>query len=123
MRYLQRYIRDLKDRGIVLAVCSKNNLEDAQAPFREKQGMVLGLDDFAAFKANWDDKVENLRAIAGQIGVGLDSLVVIDDNPFERAWIRSQLPQVAVPELGGSVFTYVRDPRSWPVLSVSRLVA
>ena len=93
----------------MLAVCSKNNLEDAQAPFREKGGMVLGLDDFAVFKANWDDKAENLRRIAAEIGVGLDSLVVIDDNPFERAWIRSQLPQVAVPELGASVFTYARD--------------
>jgi FkbH-like protein len=106
---LQRYLRDLKDRGIVLAVCSKNNLADAQAPFREKSGMVLGLDDFAVFQANWDDKAENVRRIAAEIGVGLDSLVVIDDNPFERAWIRSQLPQVAVPELGSSVFTYARD--------------
>ena len=106
---LQRYIRDLKDRGIVLAVCSKNNLEDAQAPFRDKSGMVLRLDDFAAFEANWDDKAANLRAIAAGIGVGLDSLVFIDDNPFERAWVRSQLPEVAVPELGTSVFSFTRD--------------
>jgi FkbH-like protein len=105
----QRYIRDLKERGIVLAVCSKNNPEDARAPFREHGGMVLGLDDFAVFRANWDDKAENVRRIADEIGVGLDSLVVIDDNPFERAWIRSQLPQVAVPELGTSVFTFARD--------------
>ena len=106
---LQRYLRELKERGIMLAVCSKNNLEDAQVPFREKAGMVLRLDDFAAFQANWDDKAGNLRRIASSIGVGLDSLVFIDDNPFERAWIRSQLPEVAVPELGSSVFTYVRD--------------
>jgi FkbH-like protein len=106
---LQRYIRSLKDRGIVLAVCSKNNLEDARAPFEQKTGMVLRLDDFAVFRANWDDKAENVRRIAEEIGVGLDSLVVLDDNPFERAWIRSQLPQVAVPELGTSVFTYARD--------------
>ena len=106
---LQRYIRDLKDRGIVLAVCSKNNPEDARAPFREKSGMALALDDFAVFQANWDDKAENVRRIAEEIGVGLDSLVVIDDNPFERAWIRSQLPEVTVPELGTSVFTYARD--------------
>ena len=106
---LQRYIRDLKDRGIVLAVCTKNNPADAEAPFREKSGMVLGLDDFAVFKANWDDKAQNLRQIAVEIGVGLDSLVFLDDNPFERAWVRGQLPQVAVPELGASVFTYARD--------------
>jgi FkbH-like protein len=106
---LQRYIRDLKERGIVLAVCSKNNEEDARAPFREKNGMVLRLEDFAVFMANWDDKAENLRRIAAQIGVGVDSLVMIDDNPFERAWIRSQLPQVGVPELGTSPFSFVAD--------------
>jgi FkbH-like protein len=106
---LQRYLRDVKERGIVLAVCSKNNEDDARAPFREKSGMVLRLDDFAVFMANWDDKAENLRRIAAQIGVGLDSLVMIDDNPFERAWIRSQLPQVGVPELGTSPFSFVRD--------------
>jgi FkbH-like protein len=106
---LQRYLRDLKDRGVVLAVCSKNNEEDARAPFREKSGMVLRLDDFAVFLANWDDKAENLRRIAARIGVGVDSLVMIDDNPFERAWVRSQLPEVGVPELGTSPFSFVRD--------------
>ena len=105
---LQRYIRSLKDRGIVLAVCSKNNLDDALTPFQKKTGMVLQLDDFAVFKANWDDKAENVRQIAQEIGVGLDSLVFIDDNPIERAWVRDQLPQVAVPELGTSVFTFAR---------------
>jgi len=106
---LQRYVRDLKDRGIVLAVCSKNNQADAEAPFREKAGMVLRLDDFAVFLANWDDKATNLRRVAHTIGVGLDSLVMLDDNPFERGWLRSDVPDVAVPELGSSVFTAVRD--------------
>ncbi len=106
---LQRYIRDLRNRGIVLAVCSKNNPADAEAPFRQKAGMILGLDDFAVFLANWDDKAANLRRIAATIGVGLDSLAMLDDNPFERGWLRSALPDVAVPELGASVFTYVRD--------------
>ena len=106
---LQRYIRDLKERGVVLAVCSKNNPEDAEAPFRDKTGMVLRLEDFASFTANWDDKAANLRAVATQIGVGLDSLVFIDDNPFERAWVRGQLPEVAVPEPGTSVFSFVRE--------------
>jgi FkbH-like protein len=106
---LQRYLRDLKDRGIVLAVCSKNNPADAEAPFREKPGMVLRLEDFAVFVVNWDDKATNLRRVAEAIGVGLDSLVMLDDNPFERGWLRSEVPRVAVPELGSSVFTYVRD--------------
>jgi len=105
----QRYLRELKDRGVVLAVCSKNNPGDAEAPFREKAGMVLRLDDFAVFLANWDDKATNLRRIARAIGVGLESLVMLDDNPFERGWLRSEVPEVAVPDLGSSVFTYVRD--------------
>ena len=119
---LQRYISELKDRGVVLAVCSKNNPDDAEAPFRGARGMVLRREDFAVFKANWDDKAENVRRIAAEIGVGLDSLVVVDDNPFERAWIRSQLPEVAVPELGPSVFSYVRDldrGRFFPAVSWS----
>jgi FkbH-like protein len=106
---LQRYLRELKARGVVLAVCSKNNPEDARAPFRDKKGMVLTLDDFAVFLANWDDKAANLRRIASEIGVGIDSLVFLDDNPFERAWVREQLPEVAVPELGPSVFGFVRQ--------------
>jgi FkbH-like protein len=106
---VQRYLCDLKDRGIVLAVCSKNNPADAESPFRDKPGMVLRLDDFAVFLANWDDKATNLRRVAATIGVGLDSLVMLDDNPVERGWLRREVPEVAVPELGSSVFTYVRD--------------
>jgi len=106
----------------VLAVCSKNNEEDARAPFREKNGMVLRLEDFAVFMANWDDKAENLRRIAAQIGVGLDALAMLDDNAFERGWIRKRLPQVAVPELGTSPFSFVRDldrGRYFPALTWS----
>jgi HAD superfamily phosphatase (TIGR01681 family) len=75
---LQRYLRELKERGIVLAVNSKNNPADAEAPFRDKKGMVLRLEDFAVFLANWDDKATNLRRIAETIGVGLDSLVMLE---------------------------------------------
>jgi FkbH-like protein len=84
--------------------------------------MVLRLDDFAVFLANWDDKATNLRRIAETIGVGVDSLVMLDDNPVERGWIRSELPQVAVPELGASPFTFVRDldrARLFPALTLS----
>ncbi len=106
---LQRYLLELKNRGILLAVCSKNNPDDARLPFEKHSGMALKLDDFAGFRANWEDKASNLRALAKELSLGLDSFVFIDDNPLEREWVRSQIPEVAVIELGSSPFTYVRD--------------
>jgi FkbH-like protein len=106
---LQRYLLDLKRRGILLAVCSKNNPEDARLPFQKHPNMALRLEDFAAFRANWDDKATNLRAIAHELSLGLDSFVFLDDNPLEREWVRSQLPEVAVVELGSSPFYFVRQ--------------
>jgi FkbH-like protein len=106
---LQRYMLDLKRRGILLAVCSKNNLEDAQLPFLQHPHIALRLEDFAAFRANWEDKVSNLRALARDLSLGLESFVFLDDNPLEREWVRSQLPQVAIVELGSSPFHYVHQ--------------
>ena len=106
---LQRYLLELKNRGILLAVCSKNNPEDARLPFEKHPGMALKLDDFAGFRTNWEDKASNLRALAKELSLGLDSFVFIDDNPLEREWVRSQIPEVAVIELGASPFSYVRD--------------
>jgi FkbH-like protein len=106
---LQRYMLDLKRRGILLAVCSKNNVADAQLPFLQHPHMALRLDDFAAFRANWEDKAANLRGIARDLSLGLESFVFLDDNPMEREWVRSQLPEVAVVEIGSSPFHYVRQ--------------
>ncbi len=106
---LQRYMLDLKRRGILLAVVSKNNPDDARLPFQEHPQMALRLDDFAAFRANWDDKVSNLRALAKDLSLGTDSFVFLDDNPLEREWVRSQMPEVAVVELDKSPFLYVRQ--------------
>lgn len=103
---LQRYLLELKQRGIVLAVCSKNNPEDARLPFEKHPHTVLRVDDFAMFEASWDDKAQSLRKISGTLSLGLDSFVFLDDSPTEREWIRSQLPQVAVIEPGTSVFDY-----------------
>jgi FkbH-like protein len=119
---LQDYMRDLKRRGILLAVCSKNNLEDAQLPFLRHAHMALRLEDFAAFRANWEDKATNLRAIARELSLGLDSFVFLDDNPLEREWVRSQLPEVAVVELGSSPFHFLRQldrGRHFEALSLS----
>jgi FkbH-like protein len=105
---LQRYALALKERGVILAVCSKNEESTAKAAFRDHPEMALRLPDIAAFVANWDDKAENLRRIAQQLNIGLDSLVFVDDNPAERARVREALPMVAVPELPADPAHYVR---------------
>ena len=105
---LQRYAKLLSERGVILAVCSKNDLAIAEAAFQDHPEMVLRRSDIAAFVANWNDKAANLRAIAEQLNIGLDSLVFVDDNPAERARVRESLPMVAVPELPSDAALYVR---------------
>ena len=105
---LQRYAKQLKERGVILAVCSKNDTAIAEAAFRDHPEMLLRRSDIAAFLANWGDKTENLKAIATRLNIGLDSLVFVDDNPVERARIRQSLPMVAVPELPEDTAQYVR---------------
>jgi len=95
----QTYAKSLSARGIILAVCSKNDEANALEPFEKHADMVLRRPDIAAFVANWDDKATNLRRIAAELNIGIDALVFADDNPFERNIIRRELPMVAVPEL------------------------
>src|SRR5262249_1802415 len=78
---LQRYAKMLRDRGVILAVCSKNDPAIAEAAFRDHPEMLLKYTDFAAFVANWDDKASNLKTIASELNIGLDSLVFVDDSP------------------------------------------
>ena len=96
---LQNYAIQQSKRGIILAVCSKNDEANALAPFEKHPEMILKRSDIACFVANWDDKAKNLRRIANELNIGLDSLVFVDDNPFERNLVRAELPMVAVPEL------------------------
>lgn len=98
----QHYVKGLQRRGILLAVCSKNDLENAQQGFSHPDS-VLRLEDFSAFKANWNPKSENLQEIASELNIGLDSMVFVDDNPAERALIAEQFPEVAVPDVGSDV--------------------
>ncbi len=104
---LQRYAKQLNARGIILAVCSKNDPAIAEGAFRDHPEMVLKRSDIAAFVANWNDKAQNLKVIAEKLNIGIDSLVFVDDNPVERARIRESLPMVAVPELPDDVAYYV----------------
>ena len=98
----QRYVKGLQSRGVILAVCSKNDPENAKEGFLHPDS-VLRIEDFAAFKANWDPKPENIRQIASDLNIGLDSVVFVDDNPAERAFVAEQLPDVAVPDIGSDV--------------------
>ncbi len=101
----QEYCLALRNRGVLLAVCSKNNEDVAKSGFAHPDS-VLKLEHISCFKANWEPKHENIEAIARELNLGVDSLVFVDDNPAERAIVRAQLPQVAVPEVGESVSHY-----------------
>lgn len=104
----QKYILELKARGVILAVCSKNDDEIAKSGFNHPDS-ALKLDDFAAFYANWEPKHLNIVRIAKEINIGLDSMVFIDDNPVERQIVRDNLPEVTVPEvMGGNPSSYIR---------------
>jgi FkbH-like protein len=104
---LHRYVKALKDRGIILAVCSKNEHETAASVFREHPDCVLKLEDFAVFTANWGNKADNIRDIAATLNIGLDSLVFVDDNPMERDLVRQHLPEVEVIDLPEACSGYV----------------
>ncbi len=104
---LQAYAMELRNRGVVLAICSKNEDATARLPFREHPEMILKEDHIAVFVANWSDKAGNLRDIARTLNIGTDALVFLDDNPAEREIIRRELPEVAVPEIGAEAADYV----------------
>lgn len=96
---LQRYLLSLSARGILLAINSKNNPDDALEVIRAHEGMLLREEAFSAIRMNWQPKPENMRSIAEELGIGLDALVFVDDNPKERELMRQMLPQVLTPEL------------------------
>jgi FkbH-like protein len=103
----QEYCVRLRERGILLAVCSKNTAAIAIQGF-DHPDSVLRMHHFASFKANWEPKHENIKAIARELNIGVDSLVFVDDNPAERAIVSAQLPSVAVPNVGSDVTDFVR---------------
>jgi FkbH-like protein len=101
----QRYVKDLQRRGVILAACSKNDAENAKDGFSHPDS-ILKLEDFSAFKANWNPKPENLREIAAELNIGLDSMVFVDDNPAERVLVAQELPEVEVPDVGSDVSSF-----------------
>ncbi len=107
-RAVQRLALDLRARGVVLAVSSKNTDAVARAPFARHPEMLLKEAHFAVFQANWNDKATNIKAIADELSLGLDAMVFLDDNPVERGLVRQLLPEVAVPELPDDPALYAR---------------
>jgi FkbH-like protein len=112
---VQRVLLDLHARGILLAVCSKNNHDDAMAVIENHPGMLLSPQHFAAVRINWNDKAENLREIAAELNIGIDSLAFLDDNPVEREAVRAALPDVTVIDLPADVMLWSQLLRDQPV--------
>lgn len=118
----QEYCLSLRERGVLLAVCSKNDEQVAKQGFAHPDS-VLKLEHFSAFKANWEPKHENILAIARELNLGVDSLVFVDDNPAERAIVEAQIPAIAVPDIGNEVTKYaliIEAARYFEVLSLGK---
>lgn len=102
----QEYCLSLRERGILLAVCSKNEEATAKLGFAHPDS-VLRLEHLSAFRANWDPKHENILSIAKDLNLGADSFVFVDDNPAERAIVEAQIPGIAVPDVGSEVSKFI----------------
>jgi FkbH-like protein len=103
----QQYLKKLKDRGVILAVCSKNDEQSAKLPFQKHPDMVLSIDDISCFVANWNDKPSNIKSIASSLNIGLDSMVFFDDNPFERDIIRQFIPEIEIIDVPSDPTYYI----------------
>lgn len=113
---VQRALLDLHDKGMLLAISSKNNFEDAMEAIERHPGMILKSEHFAATRINWGDKSQSLREIAAELNLGIDSFAFLDDNPAERSQLRAALPEVTVIELFTDPTTYAATIRDSPVL-------
>jgi FkbH-like protein len=122
-RDVQIFLKGLRARGFLLAICSKNEETVALEALQSHPDMVLRPADFSARFINWDPKPVNLRRIAEALNIGLDSLLLLDDNPVERAQVRAELPQVAVPELPADITKWLRELHHIELFHRPRLTA
>lgn len=116
---VQRWALSLKERGIILAICSKNTEHIAKEPFIKHPDMLLGLDDISVFVANWENKADNIRYIQKVLNIGFDSMVFLDDSPFERNLVRQELPEVSVPELPEDPSAYLSHLQKYNLFETS----
>ena len=105
----QKIILNLKERGVILAVCSKNDLNLAKSAFIKRKDMILKLKDISVFKANWENKAKNITEIQKELNLSYNSMVFVDNNQVERDFIRKTLPDISVPELSNDSSNYGRD--------------
>lgn len=96
--YWQEALLELSKSGVILTVCSKNNEQDVLDAWEKNPFIVLKKERFAAYRINWTDKATNIKELAQELNIGLDSFVFVDDNPTERELIKQMLPMVEVPE-------------------------
>jgi len=118
----QKVLKSFLKRGIILAINSKNNLEDAMKVIKEHPHMVLKEEDFACFKINWNDKIANMRDIANELNIGLDSLVFFDDDPVNRELIRMSIPEIKIvdlPQESSSYALILRNLNDFNVLKIT----
>lgn len=104
----QKYLKALSQRGIILAINSRNNVVDAINVIENHPYMILKKEDFSCIVINWGDKVQNIREIAKQLNLALDSFVFFDDDPVNRAYVKKEIPEVSVPELPSDPSNYVK---------------
>ena len=119
----QLWLKKLKERGIILCVVSKNDEKVAREAFEKHPDMVLRMEDIAVFIANWETKVDNIRTVREILNIGFDSMVFLDDNPFERNMVRENIPGITVPELPedpGEYLEFLYSLNLFETVSVSR---
>lgn len=117
----QQALRDLYDRGVILAINSSNNSNDALQVIRTHPNMILKEDHFAAQRINWQDKVENMRELAHELNIGLDSMVFLDDSPLNRESMRTFLPEVETPDLPADPTHYTKFLHALPYFSTEAI--
>ncbi|MBI4369963.1 MAG: HAD-IIIC family phosphatase [Elusimicrobia bacterium] len=121
-RDFQFFIKSLKDRGLILAINSRNNFEEAMSVIRTHPYMILKEDDFSSVKINWNDKVKNLEQISNELNIGLDSMIYLDDNPAERLLVRQFLPEILTVDLPHDASLYrvtLEEMTDWDSLALT----
>jgi FkbH-like protein len=119
---IQSYFKMLKERGLLLAIVSKNDEKIGLKGLKNKKN-VLKINDFASMRINWKDKSENIKSIQEELNIGLESIVFIDDNPAERAEVKKLLPEVTIPEIGSSPEYYIQNINDLEIFNLNNTLS